>query len=633
MKIRHLRRIMLVTAIILVMSAAFSSAYAQGDLLVNPGFEPPFNPVDGVVPGQVAQGWTPWFTSTEGALQPEYYPATDTVSGMATPRIHSGDDAQQYFTFFSGHVAGVYQHVTGITAGDTLEFSIFAWLWSSSHDDPDHSDPEANMTIEVGIDPTGGEDASSSAIVWSAGSSVYDQYNQVSVSATAQSDAVTVFVRSTVNAVLMNNVVYLDDASLTVSAEATAETNAEATMETTAESTVMGEPTQEMTAELTSESPTEAATAEVVETQEATPESTEAIPVVTMEQTSEMIVTSEMTAEIVETAEATEAVTPEETAAVSPAETEAMTPEVTAEVVTATVVPSDTATTEPTLEPTATLTPTVEPTIPTDTPTPVPSPTNTMVPPTVEPTTAVPIPPSPTPSPTLNLTVFPYLVPYTVQNGDIVAQIAQKFNTSVDAIIIANGLNQDAFIRMGQTLLIPVQTLPEPTLPPTVTPTLAPPVVTLNAPPTVVPTATEVVVQVQVLPAVPTATQPTFNYVVQYGDTLSSIASRFGTTTRTLARLNHIVNANMVYVGQVLVIGLPEVVTATPTRIAPTAVPATPVTPPTTAPTYRGVYMVQPGDTLFIISVRFGVRISDLMRLNHIMDANRIFVGQILYIP
>ena len=41
-------------------------------------------------------------------------------------------------------------------------------------------------------------------------------------------------------------------------------------------------------------------------------------------------------------------------------------------------------------------------------------------------------------------------------------------------------------------------------------------------------------------------------YTVHYGDTLSAIAARFGTTVRRLVQVNHIANPNHIYAGQVL---------------------------------------------------------------------------------
>lgn len=44
-------------------------------------------------------------------------------------------------------------------------------------------------------------------------------------------------------------------------------------------------------------------------------------------------------------------------------------------------------------------------------------------------------------------------------------------------------------------------------------------------------------------------------------------------------------------------------------------------------------YVVQPGDNLTQISARLGVDMEDLMRTNNILDANRIQVGQELFLP
>ena len=43
-------------------------------------------------------------------------------------------------------------------------------------------------------------------------------------------------------------------------------------------------------------------------------------------------------------------------------------------------------------------------------------------------------------------------------------------------------------------------------------------------------------------------------YIVQAGDTLSSIAARFGTTVASLVSINNIANPNLIYVGQIIII-------------------------------------------------------------------------------
>ena len=70
-------------------------------------------------------------------------------------------------------------------------------------------------------------------------------------------------------------------------------------------------------------------------------------------------------------------------------------------------------------------------------------------------------------------------------------------------------------------------------------------------------------------------------YKVVWGDTLSGIARRYGTTVSYLAKLNNIRNVNLIYVGQVLKIS--EVVTVTPAKPNPT--PAPPPAPSPSRPT------------------------------------------------
>lgn len=111
-------------------------------------------------------------------------------------------------------------------------------------------------------------------------------------------------------------------------------------------------------------------------------------------------------------------------------------------------------------------------------------------------------------------------------------------------------------------------------------------------------------------------------YVVRRGDTLYSIARRYGVDLWDIVRANGITNPSLIYVGQRLVI--PGVGPA-PT---PTSSPATPEPPPA-----QTVYVVQRGDTLYRIALRYGVSMWDIVRANGITNPNRIYVGQRLVIP
>lgn len=109
-------------------------------------------------------------------------------------------------------------------------------------------------------------------------------------------------------------------------------------------------------------------------------------------------------------------------------------------------------------------------------------------------------------------------------------------------------------------------------------------------------------------------------YTVRPGDTLAAIARRYGTTIQALAAANHIVNPNLIYVNQVLVIPSGS---SPPPAVTPVPAPPTPGT----------TYVVQRGDTLFRISIRFGVPVQIIAQANGLTNINLIYVGQTLTIP
>lgn len=74
--------------------------------------------------------------------------------------------------------------------------------------------------------------------------------------------------------------------------------------------------------------------------------------------------------------------------------------------------------------------------------------------------------------------------------------------------------------------------------------------------------------------------------------------------------------------------------TPSPTRTPTPTRTATPTLSPTVTPTAVQItYVVQPGDTLFSIALRFGVAVDALMEANDITDPNAIFSGMELLIP
>lgn len=110
-----------------------------------------------------------------------------------------------------------------------------------------------------------------------------------------------------------------------------------------------------------------------------------------------------------------------------------------------------------------------------------------------------------------------------------------------------------------------------------------------------------------------------FQYVVQAGDTLATIAARFETDVDTLRSLNNLSSDNIA-VGQPLYVPYREGINA----------PGLPT--PTPGPYY---YTIQPGDTLSGIGVRFGVDSISILEANRdtLLDPNNLIVGTTILIP
>lgn len=119
-------------------------------------------------------------------------------------------------------------------------------------------------------------------------------------------------------------------------------------------------------------------------------------------------------------------------------------------------------------------------------------------------------------------------------------------------------------------------------------------------------------------------------YTVQYGDTLTSVAQRYSVTLERLVAINPVTETTALRVGETLIIP-PESPVIDPD--APLLLPtATPVPPPVLPPVNR-VYIVQPGDTMFRISRLYGVNVYRIAEANGILNLNLIYAGQHLVIP
>ena len=102
-------------------------------------------------------------------------------------------------------------------------------------------------------------------------------------------------------------------------------------------------------------------------------------------------------------------------------------------------------------------------------------------------------------------------------------------------------------------------------------------------------------------------------YTVQPGDNLYEIARMYGSTVDAIADINNIANPNLIYPGSTILIPVEEEDIESP----PGSI----------------IYTVQPGDTLYIISLLFGVSIQSILELNDIANPSLIYPGMKIVLP
>lgn len=126
-------------------------------------------------------------------------------------------------------------------------------------------------------------------------------------------------------------------------------------------------------------------------------------------------------------------------------------------------------------------------------------------------------------------------------------------------------------------------------------------------------------------------------YVIQPGDSLFRIALQFGVTVDDIVQANNIVNPNLIIAGQELVIpGVAGPATGQPVPPPAATAPAGPTTPPAgggTAVEGGVIHVIQPGESLFRISLLYNVPIAAIVEANELPNASLIIAGQELFIP
>lgn len=146
---------------------------------------------------------------------------------------------------------------------------------------------------------------------------------------------------------------------------------------------------------------------------------------------------------------------------------------------------------------------------------------------------------------------------YTIKSGDTLSGIAQMYETTTQKLQDLNNIPHPDRIRAGDTIKI-----------------------------------------------VSKSPKKTAMYKVKKGDTLSGIASSFGTTVSALQRANHIKDADLIYPGQIIN------VTGKASK------------------SEMQYHTVKRGDTVSELAQHYGSPQKSIIQWNHLSNADQIFVGQ-----
>jgi LysM repeat protein len=173
---------------------------------------------------------------------------------------------------------------------------------------------------------------------------------------------------------------------------------------------------------------------------------------------------------------------------------------------------------------------------------------------------------------------------HVVRYGDTLYSIARRYGTSVEAIMRTNGLSNRNFIWVGQRLTMPGSGSGGSSY------------------------------------SGGGSSGGGSVYVVRRGDTLYSIARRYGTSVQAIVNANGLRNASFIYSGQRL-------------TIPGSGGSGNSSRGGGTAPSGGGVHVVRRGETVSSIARRYGTSVAAIASANGLRNPSLIYVGQRLRIP
>lgn len=159
---------------------------------------------------------------------------------------------------------------------------------------------------------------------------------------------------------------------------------------------------------------------------------------------------------------------------------------------------------------------------------------------------------------------------YIIQSGDTFYTLAQRYGTTLPALVSANPTVNFNNLQIGQTVCIPRQ---------------------------------------PIFPACPEGNY----YTIKPGDTLYSLARFYNVSLDDLLEANPTTDPNRLQVGQVICIPV--------------------ATPPVTCPQGTMGYTIQAGDTFYRLARRYNISVDALIRANPNIDPDALLIGQNICIP
>lgn len=210
---------------------------------------------------------------------------------------------------------------------------------------------------------------------------------------------------------------------------------------------------------------------------------------------------------------------------------------------------------------------------------------------------------------------------YTVQKGDSYWLISQKFNTSLNSVLSANGASQSSSLAVGQIIKVPSDSY------------------TVQKGDTYYLIAKKCGVSLSSLLSANNATSDSTLYIgenvkipnsgsgyttytVQKGDTYWTISQKYGVSLNSLLSLNGASQSSVLYIGDSVKIPAKDSSGGSSSGGSSSGAYVT-----------YSTYTVQSGDTLWNIAIKHGIPYTELLEVNSLNESSYVYTGMPLTIP